>query len=121
MHLDSGGEVDVELALSGTDSLGSLLLATLIDANRGEWSQSHMDHGFYAQGVNVTTAVLPNGWETRTVQMAPDGPSGVSIGWCTSRSSTGGWVPPASDRDRPKSRRSGRDVHWGRWPVLRRQ
>ncbi|MCI4657849.1 hypothetical protein [Cryobacterium zhongshanensis] len=27
--------------------------------------------------VNVTTAVLPNGWETRTVQLAPDGPNGA--------------------------------------------
>ena len=52
-------------------------LATLIDANLGEWSQFHMDHGFYVQGVNVTTAVLPNGWETRTVQLAPDGPNGA--------------------------------------------
>ena len=51
-------------------------LATLIDANLGEWSQFHMDHGFYVQGVNVTTAVLPNGWEARTVQVAPDGPNG---------------------------------------------
>jgi hypothetical protein len=51
-------------------------LATLIDVNLGEWSQFHMDHGFYVQGVNVTTAVLPNGWEARTVQVAPDGPSG---------------------------------------------
>lgn len=42
----------------------------------GEWSQFHADHGFYLQGVNVTTAVLPNGWESRTVQMAADGPDG---------------------------------------------
>ena len=51
-------------------------LATLIDVNLGEWSQFHVDHGFYVQGVNVTTAVLPNGWEARTVQVAPDGPNG---------------------------------------------
>lgn len=25
-------------------------LATLIDANLGEWSQFHLDHGFYVQG-----------------------------------------------------------------------
>lgn len=56
-------------------------LATLIDANLGEWSQFHVDHGFYVQGVNVTTAVLPNGWEARTVQVAPDGPSGP-LGRC---------------------------------------
>lgn len=36
-------------------------LATLIDANLGEWSQFHVDHGLYVQGVNITTAVLPNG------------------------------------------------------------
>ncbi|TFC82416.1 DUF6036 family nucleotidyltransferase [Cryobacterium sp. TMT3-29-2] len=52
-------------------------LATLIDAKLGEWSQFHMDHGFYVEGVNVTTAVLPNGWETRTVQLASDGPNGA--------------------------------------------
>ena len=51
-------------------------LATLIDVNLGEWSQFHVDHGFYVQGVNVATAVLPNGWEARTVQVAPDGPGG---------------------------------------------
>jgi hypothetical protein len=28
------------------------------------------------QGVNITTAVLPSGWEARTVQVAPDGPAG---------------------------------------------
>lgn len=52
-------------------------LATIIDAELGEWSQFHQDHGFYVQGVNVTTAVLPTGWEARTVQVAPDGPDGV--------------------------------------------
>lgn len=52
-------------------------LATIIDAELGEWSQFHQDHGFYVQGVNVTTAVLPNGWEARTVQVAPDGPGGA--------------------------------------------
>lgn len=52
-------------------------LATVIDANLGEWSQFHVDHGFYVQGVNIATAVLPNGWEARTVQVAPDGPGGA--------------------------------------------
>lgn len=52
-------------------------LATIIDAELGEWSQFHQDHGFYVQGVNVATAVLPNGWEARTVQVAPDGPDGA--------------------------------------------
>ncbi|MET4638372.1 DUF6036 family nucleotidyltransferase [Mycetocola sp. 2940] len=65
---------EVDIAPISDDQYYSL--ATLIDANLGEWSQFHQDHGFYVQGVNITTAVLPNGWETRTVQVAPDGPSG---------------------------------------------
>jgi hypothetical protein len=51
-------------------------LATVIDAELGEWSQFHQEHGFYVQGVNITTAVLPSGWQRRTVHVAPDGPSG---------------------------------------------
>jgi hypothetical protein len=35
-----------------------------------------VDRGFYVQGVNVSTAVLPSGWERRTVVVAPDGPEG---------------------------------------------
>jgi hypothetical protein len=48
----------------------------VIDAELGEWSQFHQEHGFYVQGVNITTAVLPSGWQRRTVHVAPDGPSG---------------------------------------------
>ena len=67
---------EVEIAPITDDE--DFTLATLIDAELGEWSQFHEDHGFYVQGVNVTTAVLPNGWEARTVQVAPDGPGGAS-------------------------------------------
>jgi hypothetical protein len=45
-------------------------LATVIDAELGEWSQFHQEHGFYVQGVNITTAVLPSGWQRRTVHVA---------------------------------------------------
>lgn len=66
--------VEVDIAPIADDE--KYTLATLIDVNLGEWSQFHEDNGFYVQGVNVTTAVLPNGWEARTVQVAPDGPEG---------------------------------------------
>lgn len=66
---------EVDIAPIADDDKYSL--ATLIDANLGEWSQFHLDHGFYVQGVNITTAVLPNGWEARTVRVAPDGPNGA--------------------------------------------
>ncbi len=65
-------EVDIAPIVDDDD----YTLATLIDANLGEWSQFHSERGYYVQGVNVTTAVLPNGWEARTVQVAPDGPHG---------------------------------------------
>lgn len=66
-------EVDIAPITDDEDST----LATLIDAELGEWSEFHQDHGFYVQGVNVTSAVLPHGWEARTVQVAPDGPGGA--------------------------------------------
>lgn len=66
-------EVDIAPITDDEDST----LATLIDAELGEWSEFHRDHGFYVQGVNVTSAVLPHGWEARTVQVAPNGPGGA--------------------------------------------
>ena len=42
--------------------------ADLVDAVLGEMSPFHEDHGFYGQGVEITTATLPPGWEDRVVQ-----------------------------------------------------
>jgi hypothetical protein len=39
--------------------------STLIDGVLGEGSEFHTTYGFYAQGVDSTTAKLPMGWETR--------------------------------------------------------
>lgn len=39
--------------------------ADLIDGIIGELSSFHHTHGYYAQGVDRSTALLPNGWETR--------------------------------------------------------
>lgn len=75
-QLPARATLSVEVDIAPTVDDEGYTLATLIDANLGEWSQFHSDHGYYVQGVNVTTAVLPNGWENRTVQVAPDGPSG---------------------------------------------
>lgn len=40
-----------------------------IDAALGEWSPFHDQHGFYVQGVDVDTAVLPDGWQGRLVRV----------------------------------------------------
>ncbi|HBW21629.1 MAG: DUF6036 family nucleotidyltransferase [Streptosporangiaceae bacterium] len=41
--------------------------ADLVDGAIGELSDFHETFGFYAQGVSVTTAVLPEGWRDRVV------------------------------------------------------
>lgn len=41
--------------------------ADLIDGSIGEGSPFHATFGYYAQGVDQTTSVLPAGWEDRLV------------------------------------------------------
>ena len=43
--------------------------ADLIDGAIGEGSLFHETYGFYAQGVDSTTATLPAGWESRLVRI----------------------------------------------------
>ncbi|MDQ3152924.1 MAG: hypothetical protein M3R63_14820 [Actinomycetota bacterium] len=38
-----------------------------VDGAVGELSAFHETHGYYAQGVSITTAVLPRGWRARLV------------------------------------------------------
>lgn len=47
--------------------------ADRVDGAIGELSRFHESFGYYAQGVSVTTAVLPTGWQERTVVFAPAG------------------------------------------------
>jgi hypothetical protein len=55
-------EVDIAFRDDPTDSK-----ADRIDGAIGEGSTFHQTFAFYAQGVSVTTAVLPAGWEDRVV------------------------------------------------------
>lgn len=41
--------------------------ADLVDGAIGELSSFHESFGYYAQGVSITTATLPRGWEQRAV------------------------------------------------------
>ena len=47
--------------------------ADRVDGAIGELSRFHETFGYYAQGVSVTTAVLPLGWRERTVDFATPG------------------------------------------------
>lgn len=41
--------------------------ADMVDGAIGEASQFHQQHGYYGQGVGLSTAVLPDGWRDRLV------------------------------------------------------
>lgn len=55
--------------------------ADLIDGAIGEASMFHATFGYYAQGVETITAVLPEGWQNRLVRFQTAGTRGV-IAWC---------------------------------------
>jgi len=47
--------------------------ADQVDGAIGELSMFHETFGYYAQGVSVSTAVLPEGWQDRVVALATAG------------------------------------------------
>ncbi len=55
--------------------------AILIDGAIGELSLFHETFGYYAHGVDETTAVLPDGWKERLVKVANENTMGA-VGWC---------------------------------------
>jgi hypothetical protein len=56
-------------------------LSDLIDGALGEGSLFHETHGYYAQGVDSTTAVLPAGWKGRLVRLQSQATKGF-VGYC---------------------------------------
>lgn len=78
-------EVDVLPLADSNNETGRL--ADLIEAMAGEWSPFEQQHGFAIDGVDMDTAVLPDGWRDRLVKVqnvntaAPSG-SPQFIGWC---------------------------------------
>ena len=55
--------------------------ADLVDGSIGEASMFHATFGYYAQGVEAGTAVLPEGWRDRLVRFETPGTNGV-VAWC---------------------------------------
>jgi hypothetical protein len=53
----------------------------LIDGAIGELSTFHQTFGYYAHGVDETTATLPPGWEQRLVPLRNENTGGAT-GWC---------------------------------------
>jgi hypothetical protein len=56
-------------------------LSDLIDGSIGEGSPFNQTFGYYAQGVDPRTAVLPVGWEGRLTQVATPA-TGGGVGYC---------------------------------------
>ena len=55
--------------------------ADAIDGALGEGSRFHETHGYYAQGVDSTTACLPEGWKTRLRRIQSQATEG-RVGYC---------------------------------------
>jgi hypothetical protein len=55
--------------------------ADLLDAAIGELSRFHETFGYYAHGVDETTATLPAGWEQRLIAVRNENTGGAT-GWC---------------------------------------
>lgn len=53
----------------------------LVDGSIGELSPFHTTFGYYGQGVEPGTAVLPDGWEERLVRVQNPNTRGA-VGWC---------------------------------------
>ena len=56
-------------------------LADKIDGALGEGSRFHDTYGYYAQGVDSSTAILARGWESRLVRLQTPG-TGERIAYC---------------------------------------
>jgi hypothetical protein len=69
-------EVDI-VAFDDPDGLK----ADLIDGSIGEASMFHATFGYYAQGVSVSTAILPAGWRDRLVRFETPATGGI-VAWC---------------------------------------
>lgn len=54
----------------------------LIDGALGELSLFHQTHGFYVHGVSIESAVLPDGWDQRTVAVCDLQRTRGNTGYC---------------------------------------
>lgn len=79
--------VEVDVLPIADNNTATADLADLIEGVAGEWSPFEEQHGFSIDGVDLDTAVLPDGWRDRLVRLqntntaAPSGPPQF-IGWC---------------------------------------
>lgn len=79
-------DLPIEATMSIEADLGFLHdtseeLSDRIDGSIGEMSPFYDAFGYYAQGISVTTAVLPSGWRDRLVKFESEA-TRPARGWC---------------------------------------
>ena len=81
--------LSVKNALSLTRSVEADILVPdsdhkteLIEGALGEQSTFHNTHGYYAQGIDMTTCTLPQGWEHRLTEIIVHEEDGPFVGLC---------------------------------------
>jgi hypothetical protein len=67
LPFEATASIEVDIAFFGDPDDAK---SDLVDGAIGELSSFHETFGYYAQGVSVTTAVLPEGWRDRVVTFA---------------------------------------------------
>lgn len=75
-------DIAVDAITARVDVLDASALADRIDGAIGELSHFHRTRGYYAQGVEVETAVLVDGWRDRLVPIVVDDGDLRAVGWC---------------------------------------
>ena len=61
---------EVDILPPGVTDEDTERMAELLAGVAGEWSLFDQTHGFYLDGVDTATAVLPTGWRNRLVQVS---------------------------------------------------
>lgn len=79
-------DLAVDSILAGVElAADETALADRIDGAIGEGSMFHQTYGYYAQGVETVTAVLPEGWRDRLVPVICEAAQPKVVGWCLDR------------------------------------
>ncbi|OKH75435.1 hypothetical protein EB74_27575 [Mycobacterium sp. SWH-M5] len=78
---------EVDILPSGVDHATTVALAEKISAVAGDLSMFEQQHGFSLDGVDMTTAAVPDGWRDRLVKVQNRNTAAASghpqyVGWC---------------------------------------